>query len=136
MPTPAPSAKQVVRKYLAAITHGKPGDLAKWAAADIKAVQGTQQAQGLAALEHYSATYRSQFPGWKIEIERMIGEGNWVSASGRSTAQSAGQPISVPFVAQYRVARGKVAEVIIAVDASVTLGGKPASAALRLEPDF
>lgn len=133
MPTQV-SPKQVVRKYVAAITHGKPADLAKWAAADIKATQGNQSAQGLAALENYAMTYRSRYPGWKIELNRMITEGTWVAASGCSTAKLNGAEVCVPFLAHYKVVRGKVAEVEIALDASVSIGGKPASEEISLTP--
>jgi hypothetical protein len=137
MPTKTPppqalSPKQIVRKYLKAITHGKPADMAKWAAADIKATQGAQAAQGLEALQHYSMTYRSRYPGWTIQVERIFGEGNWVAVAGTA---GAGAAMMLPFLAQYRVARGKVAEVVIAVDGSVPLEDAPASHKMRLRPE-
>ena len=72
----------------------------------------------MAALEHYAMTYRQQVQGWKIELGRMIAEGNWVSAVGMATGEVGGVPTRLPFFAHYRVARGKVAEVVMAADAS------------------
>lgn len=133
MPTD-PTPKMIVRRYLKALTNGTPAELARWAAKDIVGEQGSQKAQGLAALEHYSMTYRKLVSGWRIEIERMIAEGNWVSAAGRLLGKVDGRAIRIPFIAHYRVARGKVAHVVIAVDDSVQVDAKAASRSFPLEP--
>lgn len=125
--------KQVVRRYLRAITHGTAADLAKWAARDIQATQGSQKARGMAALEAYAMTYRKRVAGWKIEPSRIIAERNWVAVAGAATGKLDGAPLRMPFLAQYRVARGKVAEVVIAADSSVEVKSLPASRVFPLE---
>lgn len=130
----APAPKQVVRRYLKALTDGTMTELAKWASQDIKAVQGSQHAQGMAALEHYATTYRKQVEGWRIQPGRMIAEGNWVAVSGVCTGKTGGKAFEFPFLGHFRVARGKVAELILAMDASVEIKSQPASRAFPLEP--
>jgi len=103
--------KQLVRKYLKAMTSGKPGDLKRLAAADIKAAQGAETASGCEPLEHYAAHYRQAVAGWRFKVERMVAEGNWVAAQLRSESVMAGSPVSLPVAAYYRIARGKIAEV-------------------------
>lgn len=133
---PAPTPKQVVRRYLKAMTHGKPGDVSQFASPDILATQGVERAQGHAALEAYSAHYRTAFPGWSIEIDRMIAEGNWVAASGRSISKPAGSAaVTVPWLAHYRIARGRVAEVHMLGDASALENkAKPSAPRFSLSP--
>lgn len=132
--------KQIIRRYLKAMTHGKPGDLTKLIAPDIVARQGADRVQGAAAAEAYAAYYRQAFAGWAFEIERMIAEGAWVAVSGHSVgtvnmaldgAVKAGTPVRVPWMAHYRVVRGRVAEVYIILDAApLAVGGERVKVAL------
>lgn len=108
--------KQLIRKYLKAMTSGKPGALTKLAAPDIKAVQGGETAAGCEALEQYAAHYRQVFAGWQFKVERMVAEGNWVAVQMRSEGAVGGAPVSLPVAAHYRIARGKVAEVQVFVN--------------------
>lgn len=116
---PTLSPKQVVRRFLKAMTHGKPGDLSKLASPDIVAIQGAERVQGHPSIESYAAFYRGAYPGWTFEVDRLVAEGSWVAASGRSVAKAAGGgELSVPWLAQYRVTRGRVAEVRMLADTS------------------
>ena len=114
-----PTPKQIVRRYLKAMTHGKPGDLTKLIAPGIVAVQGAERVQGAAAAEAYSAHYRQAFKGWWVEVDRMNAEGSWVAVSGHSVvtvntelprAVKPGTAVRVPWMAHYRVLRGRVAD--------------------------
>jgi limonene-1,2-epoxide hydrolase len=117
MATAAPTPKQVVKRYLKAMTHGKPGDLTKVVTPDVSARQGEERVDGVAAAEAFAAHYRAAFPGWKFEVERMVAEGAWVAVSGYSVAGE----LRLPWMAHYRVTRGRVAEVnIVAETARLT----------------
>lgn len=106
------TSKQVVKRYLKAMTHGKPGDLTKWIAPNIAARQGDETVSGAAAAEAYAAHYRAAFPGWNFDVERMVAEGAWVAVSGYSVAGE----VRLPWMAHYRVVRGRVAEVHMVAD--------------------
>ena len=114
MATTALTPKQVIRRYLKAMTHGKPGDLTKLVAPNVLAVQGAERVQGAEAAEAYAAHYRQLFPGWQFEVDRMVAEGAWVAVAGHSI----GPELRLPWMAHYRVVRGRVAEAHIVADAA------------------
>jgi predicted ester cyclase len=119
--------KQLVRRYLKAMTHGKPGDLTKLISPKLVAVQGSERMVGAEVAEQYAAFYRQAFAGWKFEVEHMIAEGGWVAVTGASVGTvnatlpnlvPAGTPARVPWMARYRVVRGRIAEVHMLADTS------------------
>jgi predicted ester cyclase len=134
--------KQLVRKYLKMMTHGKPGDLTKLITPNLLATQGPQRLAGAEAAEAYAAYYRQAFAGWTFEVERMIAEGAWVAVKGCSVgtiqialrnAVPAGTKARVPWIAHYRIARGRIAEVHMLVD-TTSLEARPNSVEVTLTP--
>lgn len=121
---PATTPKQLLRTYLKAMTHGKPGDLTNLVTPNLIAIQGDQRVEGSAAAEAYAAHYRQAFPGWRFELEDVVVEGNRLAARGFSVATvpaSDGLPaeeLRLPWMAFYKVVRGRIAEVRMMSDPS------------------
>lgn len=114
-------SKQLIRRFLKAMTKGEPGDLSKYAARNVIGHQGAESTQGIASLEAYAAYYRAAFKGWEHKIDHLIAEGTWVAARGRTTGviKSVGARFSIPWLAHYRIERGKIVEVRMLADTSV-----------------
>ncbi|MFN7925224.1 MAG: nuclear transport factor 2 family protein [Bryobacteraceae bacterium] len=134
--------KQIIRNFLKTMTHGKPGDLTKLVAPDLVASQGAKQTNGAAAAEAYAAHYRETFSNWTLEVERVIAEGSWVAVKGYTTGvisaalpdfPKPGTPVCIPWLAHYRIVRGKIAEIHMLGDTSSVEAGQPSSK-IPLEP--
>lgn len=117
---PSPlTPKQVVRKFLKALPQAKPDELTRLTTPDVVAYQGSHRAQGHAAVTAYAAHHRQALPGWRYEIDQMVAEGSSVAVRGVTTSSTGAR---VSWVAFYKVARGRVAEVRMTVDESSVKG--------------
>jgi len=74
---------------------------------------------GLAGVKEFAAAQRAAAPDWHITIQDIFAEGDKVvvRAFGRGTPRRAyfgiapsKEPITIPWIAMYRVAGGKIAE--------------------------
>lgn len=105
--------KRLVRRFVAAVNAQDWAALIRLVAADFRrhSQAAGHDIAGREALIDFLRAEAENFPGAHEEIEDIIGEGDKLAVRHRFHAVIAGQPVSVPYLAFYRMANGQIAEV-------------------------
>ncbi len=98
--------------YLAAFATGDPEAVAACVTDDFVNGHASALGSGCAGIDEYRRRlpgFLASMPGLRYDVERVIADGDWVSASYRMQATSNGHPIDIPGVMVIEVRDGKVA---------------------------
>ncbi|MHB1134530.1 MAG: ester cyclase [Chloroflexota bacterium] len=112
--------KETVRKFYEAVTSGNLGEVDRFISAEfVDHSPSPGQGPGLQGAKDTFQQYHNAFPGFRMEVEDLIAEGDKVvvrgTARGRHDGQFLGIPptgkdISVPLIDILRLSGGKIVE--------------------------
>jgi predicted ester cyclase len=113
--------KTIVRRYIEEVLNQGIVDAADDLVASdfVPHRPGLGGSPGIQAVKEFAAEQRSAAPDWRITIEDMVAEGDRVvvRAFGRGTPtrsyygmSASDEPVTVPWIAIYRLAQRKIAE--------------------------
>lgn len=112
--------KDILRRYLQLMTQGPIEQLSSVVAEDVTGFDGDERVAGVASIERHARDTQSGCPDLRVDIEQIIGEGDWVAFFGVTSGTQSGalfglnasdRKFKVQGMAMARIVNGKIVEI-------------------------